>query len=76
MWGCMAETLTDLQTKLTRVQTAIDKIESGRAQSYSIDGDAFTNLDLPTLYTREARLQAKITRLEGGGIRTRRVVPR
>ncbi len=42
------------------MQAAIDKLESGAAQSYEIEGRKMTYLDLPELYKREAYLIGRI----------------
>lgn len=63
-------------TQLERVQTAIKKIEEG-GQSYSVEGNAFTRADLPTLYKRETELRGMVEReARGGGMRIRQGVPR
>ncbi len=62
--------------QLEAVQTAIAKIEAG-AQSYSVEGNAFTRADLATLYKRETEIRALVAREgRGGGIRMRQGVPR
>ena len=70
----MAETLAEVQAKLTRVQTAIAAVESGH-QSYQIDGLSFREADLPVLYQREQTLLRQVDRLSRGGIRIKRFVP-
>jgi len=49
-----------LGQQLDRVQEAIDKLESGTAQSYEIEGRKMTYLDLPALYKREEYLLKQI----------------
>ncbi len=64
----MADTLAQ---KLTRVQTAIAKIENG-AQSISVEGRTYTRANLQTLYDRETQLETKIAR--EAGTSTRRTI--
>ncbi len=45
---------------LDRVQSAIEKLESGTAHSYEIDGRKMTYVDLPVLYKREKYLLIQI----------------
>jgi len=49
-----------LAQQLESVQTAIEKLESGAAQSYEIEGRKMTYLDLPALYKREEYLLKQI----------------
>jgi len=51
-----------LGKQLDDVQTAIEAIETGRSQSYEIEGRKMTYIDLPTLYKREEYLIRKIER--------------
>lgn len=61
--------------QLEAVQLAISKIEAG-AQSYTVEGNAFSRGDLKTLYEREERLRALATReAAGGGMRVRLARP-
>lgn len=53
----MAKTLGQ---RLDQVQDAIDKLESGTAQSYEMDGRKMTYLDLTALYKREDYLIKQI----------------
>jgi len=59
----MSQTLAQ---KLTSVQAAIAAIEGGN-QSYMIDGVTFTKANLATLYTREERIEKKISQALTGG---------
>lgn len=61
----MAKTL---KQQLERVQEAIEKLESGAAQSYEIEGRKMTYLDLPSLYKREEYLIRQIESFGGGYI--------
>jgi len=45
-----------LSYQLQRVQTAIDKLESGAVSSYEIEGRKITYAELSTLYKREKEL--------------------
>lgn len=56
----MARTLGE---QLDTIQTAIEALESGKAQSYEIEGRKMTYFDLRTLYDREEKLISKISRL-------------
>ncbi|NPA63611.1 MAG: hypothetical protein GXO16_01430 [Epsilonproteobacteria bacterium] len=49
-----------LGEQLDRVQAAIDKLESGVAHSYEIEGRKMTYVDLPWLYKREKYLLDQI----------------
>jgi hypothetical protein len=62
----MAATLAQ---QLESVQAAIAAIEAG-AQSYQIEGFAYTRATLKTLYEREERLLDKIARESTGTNRT------
>lgn len=58
-----------LAEQLESVQSAIEAIEGG-AQSYTIEGFAYTRGTLKTLYDREARLLSRIAKEQAGGGRT------
>lgn len=58
-----------LDSQLTSVQAAIASIESN-GQSVSIQGVTYSKGNLQALYDREARLLARISRGDSGGIRT------
>lgn len=62
----------DYEARLTKVQAAISAILTGGHQSYTIDGQAVTKLDLGWLTKEEERLVARINRLNrrGGAFRT------
>ncbi len=64
-----AERIAQTQNELTEVKTAISRILTG-GQAYSAEGRAMTRGDLRALEEREVRLEAKLTRLQRGGIRT------
>ena len=49
-----------LGQQLDDVQSAIEAIETGRSQSYEIEGRKMTYLDLSSLYRRESALLKKI----------------
>jgi hypothetical protein len=49
-----------LGKQLDDVQNAIEAIETGRSQSYEIEGRKMTYLDLASLYRRESALLKKI----------------
>lgn len=62
--------------QLASVQDAIAEIESG-GQEVEVEGDKKTRADLDTLYRRERYLRGMAAReSRGGGIRTRRIVPK
>jgi hypothetical protein len=67
--------MIDYAARLTKVSAAIDAILSGGMQSYEIDGQKVTSLDLEALQREEARLQAKINR-QAGRAGARHAVPR
>lgn len=58
----MAKSLSE---QLESVQSAIDAIESGKTQSYELEGRKLTYVDLPVLYKREESLLNKIERYGG-----------
>jgi len=58
-------TLDVLQARLALIQGAIASIISGAAQSYEIEGQRVTKLDLDRLMREEERLLARIARLSG-----------
>ncbi|QDC11269.1 hypothetical protein FHY55_19420 [Oceanicola sp. D3] len=62
----------DYEARLTKVQAAIDALLTGGHQSYRIDGQEVTKLDLATLQREEERLVGKIKRASrrGGAFRT------
>ena len=69
-------TTIDYQTRITQVQAAISALLQGGAQSYSIDGQSVTKLDLDWLSKEESRLVAKINRLNRRGGAFHRAAPR
>jgi len=69
--------MIDYAARLALVQAAITALLSGGMQSYEIEGQKVTKLDLPTLTAEESRLVAKIRRQSAGGRGAfRTVVPR
>lgn len=50
----------NLATQLESVQNAIEALESGKTQSYEIEGRKLTYLDIDSLYRREEELISKI----------------
>lgn len=62
----MASTVTEYETQLANVKSAIVKAED--AQSYSIGSRTKTSALLQTLYERQDQLEARIDQLNGGGI--------
>jgi hypothetical protein len=66
----------DYAARLALVQAAIQNILSGSAQSYSIDGQSVTKLDLGWLTREEERLQSKVNRLARSGGAFRQAAPR
>lgn len=68
--------MVDYAARLALVQAAIEALLSGGMQSYRIEGQEVTRLDLKTLQDEERRLVAKINRQTGQGGRFRRAVPR
>ncbi len=65
----MASTIDEYRTQLTNVKAAIVKAEN--AQSYSVGGRAKANAALETLYARQDKLEARIDRMERGGLDTK-----
>ena len=57
-----------LKEQLESVQEAIDAIESGKTQSYELEGRKLTYVDLPTLYKREESLINRIEKYGGSFI--------
>jgi len=47
--------------QLDTIQTAIEALETGKAQSYEIEGRKMTYFDLRTLYAREEKLIKQIS---------------
>lgn len=66
----------DYAARLVQVQAAITALLSGGIQSYSIDGQQVTKLDLNWLSKEESRLVAKIARANRSGGAFRQAVPR
>ena len=65
-----------LSQQLQSVQNAIEALESGKTQSYEIEGRKLTYIDLQTLYKREEELIAKIEKYGGDyipGVNTRQI---
>jgi hypothetical protein len=65
----------DYQSRLTKVQAAINAILDGGVQSYTLDGRSLTKLDLGWLTREESRLEAKIARASRRRGAFRRVDP-
>lgn len=59
----MAETIQQLQTRLTNVRAAIDR--ALQAQSYSVGGRQISHANLNSLMKLEKDLQRKLSRLQG-----------
>lgn len=59
--------MTDYAARLVLVQAAINALLSGGMQSYEIDGQKVTSLDLAALNAEESRLLAKLRRQSAGG---------
>lgn len=59
----MAETVAQLETRLTNVRAAIDRALN--VQSYSISGRQITHANLESLMKLEKELQRKLSRLQG-----------
>ncbi len=66
----------DYAARLALVQAAITAILSGGMQSYAIDGQQVTKLDLDWLSREEAKLVAKIGRANRLGGAFRAAVPK
>jgi hypothetical protein len=66
----------DYSARLALVQAAITAILSGGMQSYAIDGQQVTKLDLDWLSKEESRLVAKIARASRSSGAFRAAVPR
>lgn len=58
--------MIDYAARLALVQAAITALLSGKMQSYEIDGQKVTKLDLGKLTAEESRLVAKIRRQSSG----------
>lgn len=58
--------MIDYAARLALVQAAITGLLSGKMQSYEIDGQKVTKLDLAMLTAEESRLVAKIRRQSSG----------
>ena len=65
----------DYEARLALVQAAINALLRGGMQSYEIEGQKVTNLDLGALSAEESRLVARISRSRRGGA-FRQAVPR
>lgn len=66
----------DYAARLALVQAAINGLLRGGMQSYRIEGQEVTKLDLDWLNREEARLVAKINRASRTGGAFRQAVPR
>jgi len=66
----------DYAARLALVQSAINALLSGGMQSYRIEGQEVTKLDLDWLSREESRLVAKINRAGRAGGAFRSAVPR
>lgn len=67
--------MIDYSARLALVQAAIEALLSGGMQSYEIEGQKVTSLDLAMLQAEERRLIAQVKRKSGrGGFH--RAVPR
>jgi hypothetical protein len=63
-----------LDTQLSRVQSAIAKIEEG-GQDVTYEGRRVTRGDLEVLYRRETTLLARVSRAARGGIQIQGGIP-
>lgn len=59
--------MIDYSARLALVQAAITGLLSGGMQSYEIEGQQVTKLDLAKLTAEESRLMAKLRRQQGRG---------
>lgn len=66
----------DYEARLALVQAAITALLTDRIESYTIDGQTVTRLDLDWLGKEESRLVARINRLARRGGAFRQAVPR
>lgn len=69
-------TSIDYAARLALVQAAIEALLRGGAQSYRIEGQEVTKLDLDWLSKEESRLSAKVARQARRGGAFRQAVPR
>lgn len=69
-------TQIDYAARLALVQAAIEGLLRGGAQSYRIEGQEVTKLDLDWLSREESRLVAKVNRQSRRGGAFRQAVPR
>lgn len=68
--------MIDYSARLAMVSAAIEALLTGGMQSYEIEGQKVTKLDLATLQAEERRLSAKVRRQSGlGGGAFRHGVP-
>ncbi len=67
---------TDYAARLALVQAAIEALLTGGMQSYEIEGQKVTKLDLGWLTREESRLEAKLARASGSRRMFRSAVPR
>lgn len=54
------------QELLTATREAIDALTTGNVQSYSLNGQQFTRLQLPQLWDQVERLEARVARASRG----------
>lgn len=66
----------DYEARLALVQAAINGLLSGKAQSYEIEGQKVTKLDMEQLTAEESRLVGLINRQSRRGGAFRKVAPR
>ena len=66
----------DYSARLTAVRATIDALLTGGMQSYDLDGQSVTLLDLDKLRAEEERLEVKVSRANRRGGAFRRVVVR
>ena len=57
--------MIDYEARLALVQAAITSLLSGGMQSYEIEGQKVTKIDLQNLTAEESRLIAKLRRQQG-----------
>lgn len=69
-------TTIDYSARLTLVQGAIEALLTGRVQSYEIEGQSVTYLDLEKLQAEERRLVGQIARQTRRGGAFRQGAPR
>lgn len=69
-------TTIDYAARLTEVQTAISEILSGQMESYSIEGQTVTKLNIDVLFRWEQRYAALAARAAGTRRAFKQAAPR